>query len=79
MVVALRESGKTEEGLEEAGKVLAGHPDNVSAMIQQGILLYLSGKKGKARRSWEEALFRDPTNKLVQLYLNTLDRETEGE
>jgi tetratricopeptide (TPR) repeat protein len=79
MVVALREAGRTAEGLEEAAKVLAGHPDNVPAMIQQGILLYLSGKKEKARRAWEEALFRDPTNKLVQLYLNTLDRETKGE
>jgi len=59
-------------------KVLAAHPDNVPARIQQGILLYLSGKKGDARRAWEEALFRDPTNKLVQLYLNTLDRESTG-
>ena len=79
MVVALREAGKVAEGLEEAEKVLAGHPENVPARIQQGILLYLSGRKGNARRAWEEALFRDPTNKLVQLYLNTLDRETVGE
>ena len=79
MVVALREAGKLAEGLEEVEKVLAAHPDNVPARIQQGILLYLSGKKEKARRAWEEALFRDPTNKLVQLYLNTLDRDTKGE
>jgi tetratricopeptide (TPR) repeat protein len=78
MVVALREAGRTAEGLEEAAKVLSGHPDNVPAMIQQGILLYLSGNKEKARKSWEEALFRDPTNKLVQLYLNTLDRESKN-
>jgi tetratricopeptide (TPR) repeat protein len=78
MVVALREAGKVAEGLEEVEKVLCGHPDNVPARIQQGILLYLSGKRENARRSWEEALFRDPTNKLIQLYLNTLDRETTG-
>jgi predicted Zn-dependent protease len=66
------------EALEETEKVLAARPDSVPARIQQGILLYLSGKKGAARRAWEDALFREPTNKLVQLYLNTLDRETTG-
>lgn len=78
MVVALREAGRTAEGLEEAEKVLAGHPGNVPARIQQGILFYLSGDQASARRTWEEALFRDPTNKLVQLYLNMLDRESTG-
>jgi tetratricopeptide (TPR) repeat protein len=78
MVVALREAGKLAEGLEEVEKVLLGRPDCVPAMIQQGILLYLSGKREPARKAWEKALFRDPTNKLIQLYLNTLDRETSG-
>jgi predicted Zn-dependent protease len=78
MVVALREAGRTAEGLEEAEKVLAGHPGNVPARIQQGILSYLSGDRASARRAWEDALFRDPTNKLVQLYLNMLDRESTG-
>jgi tetratricopeptide (TPR) repeat protein len=78
MAVALREAGRMAEALEETEKTLAGRPDNVPARIQQGILLYLSEKKGAARRAWEDALFRDPTNKLVQLYLNMLDRETTG-
>ena len=34
---------------------------------------YLLGRNADARRDWETALFRDPLNKLVQLYLNTLD------
>jgi hypothetical protein len=29
-----------------------------------------------ARRSWEEALYREPLNRIVQVYLNTLDRGT---
>ena len=78
LAVALREAGRTAEALQETEKVLAGRPDNVPARIQQGILLYLSGTREAARRAWEDALFRDPTNKLVQLYLNTLDRETTG-
>jgi tetratricopeptide (TPR) repeat protein len=75
MAVALREAGRMPEGLEEVRRVLASHPGNIQAMIQQGIFLYLSGEKPDARNAWEEALYRDPTNKLVQLYLNTLDRE----
>lgn len=78
MAVALREAGRMEEALEETEKVLAARPDSVPARVQQGILLYLSEKKGAARRAWEDALFREPTNKLVQLYLNMLDRETTG-
>jgi tetratricopeptide (TPR) repeat protein len=75
MAVALREAGKPEEGLLELEKVLAMHPGNIPAMIQRGTMLYLTGRKAESRRAWEEALYRDPTNKLVQLYLNTLDRE----
>lgn len=78
LAAALREAGRTAEALEETEKVLAARPDHVRARLQQGILLYLSGDKEAARRAWENALFRDPTNKLVQLYLNTLDRETTG-
>ncbi|MBI5419564.1 MAG: tetratricopeptide repeat protein [Deltaproteobacteria bacterium] len=79
LAVALREAGRIAEGLEEVERVLADHPGNVSALVQQGILLYLSGARGPARRAWEEAHYRDPLNKLVQLYLNTLDRESAGE
>lgn len=75
MAVALREAGRMPEGLEEIRRVISSHPGNVQAMIQQGIFLYLSGEKADARNAWEEALYRDPTNKLIQLYLNTIDRE----
>jgi tetratricopeptide (TPR) repeat protein len=78
LAVALREAGRMEEGLAEVEHVLEGRPGEVSALIQQGILLYLLGKKENARRAWEEALFRDPLNKLVQLYLHTLEREAAG-
>ena len=75
LAVALREAGRPEEGLEEVRRVLGTHPGSIQGRIQQGILLYLTGKKTEARKAWEEAIYRDPTNKLVQLYLNTLDRE----
>jgi len=78
LAVALREAGRAEEGLAEVEHVLESRPGEVSALIQQGILLYLLGKKENARRAWEESLFRDPLNKLVQLYLHTLDREGSG-
>jgi len=75
LAVALRETGRIAEGLGEVERALADHPGLVAGLAQQGILLYLLGKKADARRAWEEALSRDPLNKLVQLYLNTLDRE----
>ncbi len=76
MAIALREAGRIEEALTEVERVLETRPGEVSALVQQGILLYLLGRKEHARRAWEEALFRDPLNKLVQLYLHTLDRES---
>jgi len=79
LAVALREAGLLEEGLAEVEQVLENRPGEVSALIQQGILLYLLGKKENARHAWEEALFRDPLNKLVQLYLHTLEREASGQ
>jgi tetratricopeptide (TPR) repeat protein len=78
LAVALREAGRIEEGLSEIERTVADHPGLVSARTQQGILHYLAGNKEMARRAWEEALFRDPLNKLIQFYLNTLDRESPG-
>lgn len=75
LAVALRETGRLQEGLAEVERALADHPGLFPALTQRGILHYLLGRKDEARRSWEEALFRDPLNKLVQLYLNTLDRD----
>lgn len=75
LAIALRETGRLPEGLGEVERALADHPGLIPALSQRGILQYLLGWKEEARRSWEEALFRDPLNKLVQLYLNTLERE----
>ena len=79
LVVALRESGRTEEALSEVDAFLEGSPRSAPALLQKGILHYLAGDRLAARRSWEEALYRDPLNRLVQVYLNTLDRETAVE
>lgn len=78
LAAALREAGRVEEGLAEVERILDNRPGEVRALIQQGILLYLLGRRAEARRAWEEALFRDPLNKLVQLYLHTLEREASG-
>ncbi|MCL5966398.1 MAG: tetratricopeptide repeat protein [Deltaproteobacteria bacterium] len=78
LAAALRDAGRIREGLSEIERVITDRPDLLTAHLQHGILLYLSGDREKARRAWEDALFRDPTNKLVQFYLNTLDRETAG-
>jgi tetratricopeptide (TPR) repeat protein len=75
LAAVLRESGRLDDALAETGKVLADHPDSVAALVQQGIVNMLLGRRNDARRDWENALFRDPLNKLVQLYLNTLDRD----
>jgi tetratricopeptide (TPR) repeat protein len=75
LATALREAGRLEDALVETGRVVAEHPENISALTQQGIVNLLLGRKNDARRDWEAALFRDPLNKLIQLYLNTLDRD----
>ncbi len=75
LVTALREAGHAGEALAEVDAFLADFPGNAQALTQKGILHYLGGEKARARRAWEEALYRDPLNKIVQLYLNTLDRE----
>ena len=75
LAVALREGGRFEEGLEELDRAMQDRPELVSALAQQGVILYLLGRKEEARKAWENALFQDPQNKLVQLYLNTLDRD----
>ena len=75
LVTALREAGRADEALKEVDAFLAETPNNAAALIQKGILHYLSGEKAQARRSWEEALYREPLNKIVQVYLNTIDRE----
>ena len=54
---------------------IVDRPGLISAYAQQGVILYLLGRKAEARGAWEKALYRDPLNKLVQLYLNTLERE----
>jgi tetratricopeptide (TPR) repeat protein len=76
LVVALREAGRAAEALSEVDAFLARSPGSPQGLMQKGILHYLAGDKARARRSWEEALYREPLNKIVQLYLNTLDRES---
>ncbi|HWS15274.1 MAG TPA: tetratricopeptide repeat protein [Candidatus Methylomirabilis sp.] len=75
LVTALREAGRADEALREVDAFLEETPGNAAALIQKGILHYLAGEKARARRTWEEALYRDPFNKIVQVYMNTLDRE----
>ena len=79
LAAALRELNRLEEALVEASQVVAERPDHVAALTQRGIVYFLLGRKEDARGDWEAALFRDPLNKLVQLYLNTIDRGTPGE
>lgn len=76
LVKALREAGRTGEARDEVDAFLAESPGNAAALLQKGILHYLAGEKGRARRSWEEALYKDPLNKILQVYLNTLERES---
>ncbi|RJP21046.1 MAG: tetratricopeptide repeat protein [Deltaproteobacteria bacterium] len=76
LVAALREADRPEEAMAEVEAFLAGAPGNAAALIQKGVLHYLAGNRGPARRCWEEALYRDPLNKIVQVYLNAIDRES---
>jgi tetratricopeptide (TPR) repeat protein len=76
LVVALREAGRLQEALSEVDAILAVSPGSAPALLQKGTLHFLAGDRSMARRSWEEALYREPLNRLVQVYLNTLDRGT---
>jgi tetratricopeptide (TPR) repeat protein len=75
LVAALREAGRADQAMAEVETFLSESPGNVAALVQKGILLYLAGNRTKARGAWEEALDRDPLNQVVQVYLNTLNRE----
>jgi len=75
LVTALREAGRVDQAMAEVDAFLQESPGNAGALIQKGILLYMAGNRTKARGAWEEALYRDPLNKVVQVYLNTLNRE----
>jgi predicted Zn-dependent protease len=75
MVTALREAGRTDEARKQVDEFLAETPENAAALIQKGILHYLAGERAHARRAWEEAHYKDPLNKIVQVYLNTIDRD----
>ena len=74
-MTALREAGRTDEARTEVDAFLAETPENAAALIQKGILHYLAGEKAQARRAWEKAHYKEPLNKIVQVYLNTIDRE----
>jgi tetratricopeptide (TPR) repeat protein len=76
LAAALREAGRLEEGLEELDMAIASRPGLVPVLAQRGVILYLLGRKEEAREAWEKALYRDPLNKLIQLYLNALERES---
>jgi len=75
LVTALREAGNMEAAMAEVETLLLESPKNTSALIQKGILLYLAEDWPGAHAAWEEALYLDPFNKVVQLYLNTLSKE----
>ena len=75
LVTALREAGRVDEARTEVDAFLAKSPGNAAALIQKGILDYLSGDRTRARRAWEEALYKEPLNKIVQVYLNTIGRD----
>lgn len=76
LAVALREAGRLEEALIEIERALGEHPGQVAALAQHGMVLFLLGRKDRARQAWEDALHRDPDNRLLRLYLNTLNRES---
>jgi tetratricopeptide (TPR) repeat protein len=75
LLTALREAGRVDEAMAEAEAFLEQSPGNAAALVQKGILHYMAGERARARTAWEEALDRDPLNKVVQVYLSTLNRE----
>ena len=79
LIVALRKANRIEAAMAEVKTFLLESPGNTPALIQKGILLYMMEDRENARAAWEEALYRDPLNKVVQVYLNTLNREKNSD
>ena len=52
--------------LEEA---IRARPDYGPARVALGVLLLVSGQRQEALTTWQEALRRDPQNKVAQMYL----------
>lgn len=66
---AMRENGKHPDSLKELKAVLKANKSYVPALIQLGITYYVMGKTVEAKKSWKDALAKEPGNEYAQMYL----------
>lgn len=70
---ALREHGQLPESLKELKSVLREDARYCPALVQCGITYYSMGKISEAKKSWNEALLKEPDNEYARMYLRLCD------
>lgn len=69
------QSGNPKRALEFIDRVIKADPDNLSALIMQGIARVASGDRASGRRSYENVLARDAGHQAAILNLAKLDAD----
>jgi tetratricopeptide (TPR) repeat protein len=67
--IALRESGRFDEAIEEFIKAKEANPHYGPAWVQLGLLYYMKGHTGLAFEEWESALGENPELKEARTFL----------
>lgn len=71
---ALREKGDFEEANYHLDEILEEKPGFVPALLGKGLICYIEGNVEEAKAFWEKSLTIEPTNKLANLYLNSIPK-----
>ena len=64
--------GKYDEALTRCQEVINLEPKNITAYEIMGSAFFMMNKPDRAMEVWKKALEIDPTNKVVQEFLNEL-------
>lgn len=69
--------GFVSKAIEELRSLKSEYPNYVPARVALGLLHYGQGNVLEAQTEWENALYKDPSNEEVQMYLNLAKSATE--
>ncbi|MBF0105426.1 MAG: tetratricopeptide repeat protein [Deltaproteobacteria bacterium] len=74
MGVCLREMGDTKGAIEELKKAVSTRDKCVDAHIQLGITKYALGKRQEARKVWQDASKKFPSNTIIKMYCKLTEK-----
>jgi tetratricopeptide (TPR) repeat protein len=71
----LRDSGQTDEAIDEYEGVVQASPTYVPGFLNYGIALWQAGRIADARAQWSRALQLEPDNRTCRVYLHMTEDE----